>query len=63
MECGLVLDSRGRWLSAKEGLCLVSVVQPSEPGGLKSLKELVAHLMRSGFKILAMLLSSRFSTM
>jgi len=50
MECGLVLGSSGRWLSAKGGMCC----NWAGTGDLKGLIELIAHLMRSGFDILAM---------
>jgi len=36
---------------------------PSGPEDLNGLKELIAHLMRSGFEILAMIQSSWFSSM
>jgi len=55
---GLEQGSRERWLSARVDIYSVSVVagkNPSGPGDLKGFKELIAHLMRSGFQILSIL--------
>jgi len=40
--------------------CSWEAKNPSGPGDLKGLKELIAHLMRPGFVMLSMLWSSRF---
>jgi len=43
-------------------LCSEAGKNPSGSGDLKGLKEFIAHLMRSGFEMLAMLWLSRFSS-
>jgi len=67
----------GKWLSARQpwnmaasqGRDVFSVrcswagKNPLGPGDLKGLEELIAHLMRSGFKMLSLLWSSRLSSM
>jgi len=52
LEYGLEHGSLGRWLSARDisrVRCSWAGKNPSGPGDLKGLKELIAHLMRSGF--------------
>jgi len=53
--------SQGRDISSVR--CSWAGNNPYGPGDLKGLKELIAHLMRSGFEMLSMLWSSRLSSM
>jgi len=53
--------SQGRDISSAR--CSWAGKNPSGPGYLRGLKELIAHLMRSAFEMLSILWSSRFSSM
>jgi len=53
--------SQGRDVSSVR--CIWAGKSPSGPGDLNGLKEIMTHFMRSWFEILAMLWSSRVSSM